>query len=438
MSQFGALDRDAIAFQDELDRVQAEPVPLLLRLWPFIAAFMMIVLLALSAFLRVDIVVVASGQLTGAEAPMLLRSAASARLNAILVRPGDVVEAGQILARLDPTMPEADLSALRAERDALSAKIARLSAELDGGTLAGDTVALRAEAKVLAERRQESRTHGDALRAEIVAAETMIAAENENGQGLSAQLEILREVETMRTTLLERQSGSQLAVLDARLMRLRAEADERAHQARLSELRDRRDRAVSELQLFETGLKRSITEQLAEARPQLEMIDEQLAKARSVREMSDLIAPRPGVVLRVAEGGVGSLIPSGDPVVVLVPTDVPMIAEISLRSTDVGRAVAGDKVTLKVDAFPWRQYGKLSGTLTDVGHASFRPEGAAESVHSGHVKLDPGTHLTNLPEAAALLPGMTLSAEIHVGTRSVLEKFFDPIVRGLSEALRDP
>lgn len=438
MSKPDTIDREALAFQGDLEQVQAEPIPLLLRLWPFIAATLLAGMVALTAVLRVDVVVVASGQLTGAEAPMLLRSAAAARLEALLVRPGDVVEAGQVLARLDPTMPEADLAALRAQSEALHARIARLSAEIDGGALVANSPAMRAEAEVLAERRRESRARREALEAEIAAADAMIAAEDDNGQGLTAQLAILREVETMRTTLMERQSGSQLAVLDARLMRLRAEADTRAHLARLTELRDRRERAVSELRMFETGLKRTVTEQLAEARPQLEMIDEQLAKARSVREMSDLRAPRPGVVLRVAEGGVGSLIPSGDPVVVLVPTDVPLIAEIGLRSTDAGRAVAGDAVTLKIDAFPWREHGKLSGRLSDVGHASFRPEGGVESLHAGHVELDPATQLTHLPAQAALLPGMTLSAEIHVGSRSVLATFFDPIVRGLSEALRDP
>ena len=168
------------------------------------------------------------------------------------------------------------------------------------------------------------------------------------------------------------------------------------------------------------------------------MVEENLAKARSLRQMADLVAPRPGVVLQVAEGGVGSLIPAGNAVVVLVPTDVPLLAEIGLRSTDAGRAVAGDRVSIKIDAFPWRRHGELTGILTDVGHASFRAEGASEALHPAHVRLDPGTQLANLPAAAALLPGMTLSAEIHVGSRSVLETFFEPILRGLSEALRDP
>lgn len=438
MIQLGSIDREAIAFQEELDRVKAEPAPLLLRLWPFLAAALLCGLVGLAAILRVDVVVTAPGQLAAAEPPLLLRPAASTRLDALLVRPGDVVVAGQLLARLDPTQPEADLAALEAERDALSARIARLVAELDGGVLAAGGPALATEADVLTERRLESRTKAEALQAEIASAEALIEAETRDGAGLREQLSILREVETMRNTLAERQSGSQLAVLDARLMRLRAEADQRAHESRLAELRDRRARAIAEHRMFLTSLKRTATEQLAEARPRLQVVEEQIAKARALREMADLVAPRPGVVLRVAEGGVGSLIPAGNPVVVLVPTDVPLLAEIGLRSTDAGRAVAGDPVSIKIDAFPWREHGQLTGTLTEVGHASFRAQGAAEAQHPAHVALDPAAQLSNLPAAATLLPGMTLSAEIHTGTRSVLATFFDPILRGLAEALRDP
>ncbi len=73
-----------------------------------------------------------------------------------MVRPGDVVAAGDLLARLDPTMAEADLAALLAERDALTARIARLEAELDGTDLPQGDGHLSAEALVLAERRAEA------------------------------------------------------------------------------------------------------------------------------------------------------------------------------------------------------------------------------------------------------------------------------------------
>ncbi len=230
----------------------------------------------------------------------------------------------------------------------------------------------------------------------------------------------------MRSSLLEMQSGSQLALYEARLVRLRAEADQRRHAARLTELLDGQARILAELALFEAGLRRAATEGLAEARPRLLVVEESIAKARALREMSDVIAPRPGVVLQVAEGGPGSLIAAGDPIVVLVPSDVPLLAEIGLRSGDAGRIQCGDPVAIKIDAFPWKRDGILPGALADVGPASFVPEGGTDALHPAHVTFDPVGFAEGLPPGADQLPGMTLTAEIHTGTRSVLAFFLDP------------
>ena len=46
--------------------------------------------------------------------------------------------------------------------------------------------------------------------------------------------------------------------------------------------------------------------------------------------------------------------------------------------------------------------------------------------------------LRDMPAGAALMPGMTLAADIKTGTRSVLEFFLEPILRGFSESLREP
>jgi len=48
------------------------------------------------------------------------------------------------------------------------------------------------------------------------------------------------------------------------------------------------------------------------------------------------------------------------------------------------------------------------------------------------------TALHDLPEGTKLIPGMTVTAEIKVGTRSVISYFLDPIRRGFSESIREP
>jgi hemolysin D len=432
----GRIADGALAFQADLDRLVAEPAPLGLRLWPVLGAGMVVALVVVAALVRIDIVVVATGRLAADAPSVILQPMSRAVLVDMLVRPGDRVVAGQVLARLDSTLTDADRAALEVERRALSARVARLQAEAAGVALQAGGADLALQAQVMSQRANLAAAQRDQLQAAIRSLQQQIGSEGETAAGLRERQAIAREIEGMRVALADRQSGSHLAALEARLVRIDAETALAQHFAGLEDLAQRLAQAEAALQAFESDRKRLLIEALAEVIPRLAEVEEQLTKADRLAALADLRAPRPGVVLSVAMGGPGSLMAESDPVVVLVPTDVPLIADIGIKSSEAGTIALGDPVTIKVDAFPWRRNGSLEGVLQDVSHGSFTPEGGTQALHSGRVTL--AGALNNMPPGAELLPGMTLTAEIKTGSRTVLEYFFDPLMRGLNESLREP
>jgi len=436
MNRTTAVAAEAVDFQDEIGRLLAEPAPLVLRLMPVFGALALLTLGFCAAHLRLDIVVVASGRLATDTPQILLQPMARATLRDLFVRPGDLVAAGQLLARLDATLPEADRLTIAAETAALTAEHDRMEAELSGKALAETSPEAAFQAQVQRQRADLAEARRDILLGRIRAITGALDAEGLTGGGLGDRLAIAREIETMRRELASRQSGSHLAALEAEASRLDAEAALRLHQARLADLAEQLAAARADLVAFDIDWRRDVMEQLVQVRLRLAQMHEQLAKADRMAALADLRAPRPGVVLAVAKGGPGSVVGEGEAVVVLVPTDAPLIAEIGIKSSELGSITAGDPVSLKIDAFPWRKHGTLTGTLIDVSHASFTPEGAVSALHSGRVKLGGG--LTDLPPGAALLPGMTLSAEISAGNRTILDYFLDPLLRGLNESFREP
>ena len=423
---------EALAFQADLDRLVAEPAPLVLRLWPVLGAALVAALVTVAALVRVDVVVTAQGRLAADAPPVILQPAAGATLAELLVKPGDTVVAGQVLARLDPRLAEADRKALEIEAEALRARIARLGAERDGSELAGEGV----EAALMTERQDLARAQRRQLQAARDALAKALAAEQAAGPALEERRAIAAEIAAMRATLADRQSGSRLQALEARMVLIDADSAAEAHLARLADLGERLAQSEAALAAFEADRSRQISEALAELTPRLAEVEERLAKARLLAQQSDLRAPRPGVVISVARGGPGSRMAEGEAVVVLVPTDVALVAEVGIRSAETGRIAPGDPVTLKIEAFPWRRHGVLEGRLLDVSHASYTPEGGVEALHAGRVSL--AGQLTDLAPGTGLLPGMTLSAEIKTGTRTVLDYFLEPLMRGLSESLREP
>ena len=161
----------ALEFQADLDRLVAEPLPLMLRLWPFMGAALVAALVLVAALTRIDIVVTASGRLAADAPPVILQPLSRAVLKALLVKPGDSVVAGQVVARLDSTLTDADRAALEIERRALSAHLARLQSDLTGTAMpTGDAD------QVLQAQVQSQRTHlAAAQRDQLQAAETAIS-----------------------------------------------------------------------------------------------------------------------------------------------------------------------------------------------------------------------------------------------------------------------
>lgn len=436
-----AVAAEANDFQDDLDALIGTPVPLLLQAWPAIGACLIAGLVLIAAVTRIDVVVTAAGRLAADVPPVVLQPLDSAVLRAVNVKPGDRVVSGEVLAVLDSTFTVADREALNAQRRALEAQARRLRAELaDAPAPAAEGAEAALQSDLQVRRRQVMGARRTALQAALDAAVSAEAAERAAGAGIGERLQIAGEIEAMRGNLVESKFGSRLSLLEATAARLSVEQEQRAHLARLDELGSRVQAAQADLDAFVRDWHREALETLAAIGPDLARIEEQLAKAERLDALTLLKAPRDGVVLEVADKAPGSVMRPGDAVVTLVPSDVPLIAEVALPSSEIGQLGPGTHAVLKIDSFPWRRNGTIEGRLRAVSLASWPARDGTSggvALHKAQVELT-APHLRDLPDGAAPLPGMTLTAELTVGERSVLDFFLEPFVRGLHEALREP
>jgi HlyD family secretion protein len=118
-----------------------------------------------------------------------------------------------------------------------------------------------------------------------------------------------------------------------------------------------------------------------------------------------------------------------------------------ITSKDIGYIKDGDEVRIKVDAFPFQRHGSLRGYVRSITKSSYssnqtdmglpHSNGPQTSMHRSIIRLT-DTTLDRLPQPNHLIPGMTVSAEIKIGTRSVLSYFIDPLLKGLDESIREP
>lgn len=84
----------------------------------------------------------------------------------------------------------------------------------------------------------------------------------------------------------------------------------------------------------------------------------------------------------------------------------------------------------------------MDATVLAVSEDAFlRQTPAGErSVYRARLKLpaDPLADMRNLPKGFAIMPGMTVMAEINIGDRRIIEYFLYPILAGFDQSLREP
>lgn len=404
-----------------------------------IAAIALFAALALlwSLFAQLDVVAIATGRITVTERSKVLQPLEPGVVTAIHVRDGSRVRAGDLLMELDATQAQADSQTVGAERETAEREAGRASAllaALQSGSLPSSAPAGAAQAATQAEwadirarqaqlaaevaqRRAELRTHGEAI-AKLEATLPLARQREADLVALQAQGFVAGHASQDRTR--ERiEQERDLATLRAR----RAEAE-----AALAE----REQAMA-THLAET--RRALNDRLAQARERLAQLAPQATKAERRQRLTRLTAPVAGTVQQLAVHTVGGVVTEAQPLLVIVPDDAPLSAEVMLDNKDIGFVHPGQQVAIKLETFNFTRYGTVPATVAHVS-ADAVPDEKRGALYAA--TLDLGVkHLQVDGRSVALAPGMNLSAEIKTGKRRVIDYLLSPLREVASESLRE-
>jgi HlyD family secretion protein len=437
----------SLNFQSDLERIIQAPSPTWLRLTGAVLALALVASLAAAALLHIDIVVSGPGVLATDHPTALLQAMDRAVVRSLRVRVGDRVKKGEILATLDPTFAQADVAAQQAQRRTLQAQEARLLAEADGrDDMPGDGAGSEAvvQARLFRQRKLEYAARLNAFDQSLAHDMAEQATSRVELASLRRQADIAAMTRRLREELLRGAVGSRLQFLDADAAGARAEGARDATASRMAELQAAARSAAADRLAFMEGWKRQTIESLAQTRDALAQNDAALAKAARLQDLVNVTAPEDGIVLQVAARAPGSVLASVDPLLTLLPAHAALVAEITVKSSDIGYLRVGELVRVKVDAYPFQRHGVLLGRVRAIAAASQPQEGGrpgdpltAGAVHRVSIDLGRGG-LANLPDGAQVTPGMTVSGDVLVGTRSVLAYFMAPVTRGFAQSLREP
>ena len=102
-----------------------------------------------------------------------------------------------------------------------------------------------------------------------------------------------------------------------------------------------------------------------------------------------------------------------------------------MEGLDVGHVKTGSVTRLKLEAWPFQKHGTVTGQLRTLSEDTFNPDSKKEGEARPHYKARieiTSTKLRDVPPSFRLIPGMSVTAEINAGERTVLSYFLYPFV----------
>jgi hemolysin D len=131
----------------------------------------------------------------------------------------------------------------------------------------------------------------------------------------------------------------------------------------------------------------------------------------------------------------GGVVTPAQVLMVIVPKDSEVTAEVVIDNKDIGFVNAGDEAQIKLETFPYTRYGTVEARVKSVTADAVNDDkkGAIfpATLTLGRSRIDVDGKQINLS------PGMNVTAEIRTGKRKVIEYLLSPIQKGFTESLRE-
>lgn len=361
------------------------------------------------------------------------------------VAAGDEVSAGQIIAAVDPVAAEGALAEAQKRQRALQARLARLDSEMAGQVF--DTAKLAPADPIERSLLEAEAALSLARRANLAAKEAshleVRSQKQRELQGAIAEFNGL-----LQQKVLQDQEAKQLLPLVklgalgvSEKFRIERQSNESATQILvLTERQNALGFAIKQTEAEITSARaeqrNTILDDRVETLSQLAELSERMPTLEQRVKESVVYAPVQGTINQVFFGSIGAVVSDGEIIAEIVPSTADLRIETLVSPSDIANIEPDQKVRISLTAFEAAKYGTIPGRVIRVSADASVQDSSQNRMFivdcsiEGGLTLEDGSRVT-------IKPGMVAQVDIVRGRRSVLEYFWNPIVKMKDRALRE-
>jgi hemolysin D len=430
---------DQTAFLPAALSLQETPVHPAPRRTAWVLCGLFLIALLWSIFGKIDIVAVAHGRIIVSERSKTVQPLEAGVIRQVHVKDGDQVVAGQVLIELDPTNASADSASVGEQLAAAQSELQRTTALLDAlrqnktPTLTDTKAVSNTVAQQLQTEWQDITAKLAKLSSEQARRQAEMATVNATIAKLEATLPLAKQRELDVKGLAEQGFMSSHLAQDRTRERIELERDLTTQRARRQEAQAAAFEATQAQAAYRAETQRLLTERQAQAHTKQEQLSQEQNKAQAKTRLTQLTAPTSGTVQQLVVHTTGGVVTPAQVLMVIVPKDAEVTAEVIVDNKDIGFVQAGQASTIKLETFPFTRYGTVDAQVKTVAADAVNDEKRG-AIFPALLTLKSST-LNVDGKRVNLAPGMNLSAEIKTGQRRIISYLFNPVHKALDESL---
>lgn len=403
------------------------------------AVVVVIALLAWAAWAEVDEVTRGDARVVPSRQLQVVQSLDGGVVVEIAVREGQVVNAGDLLLRIDETRATSTVRESAAQSLALRARAARLRALAEGVAFARPPVAndeerriVEDEQRLLAARQQELANALQINRQQLAQREQELAEMQARRVSSQRSLELAQQELAQTKPLLATGAVSPVDILRLERDVAKSRGDAEQAVAQIARVQAAIGEAQRKLQETEYTFRNEARKELAEVQGKLGQLAEGAVGLADRVQKAQVKSPVRGRVQRLLANTVGGVVQPGKDLVEIVPLDDTLVLEARVAPKDIAFIRPGQAATVKFSAYDFSIYGGLDATVDTIS-----PDTVLDERGNAFYLVRVRTAKPGFGEQLPIIPGMTAEVDVLTGRKTVLSYLLKPVLKVQAYALRE-
>ena len=196
---------------------------------------------------------------------------------------------------------------------------------------------------------------------------------------------------------------------------------------------------TADKQAFIASWTSKLTGQITAKNEELTQLKQEKIKLSRLVDNIIVKSPAEGIVLDIPAVARGGIVSEGESIVTLVQSNQPLFLEVDIDPKKIPDMKLGMKVSIKLDAMPFQEFGGLDGELIYVSNDTFNESLSGDKgvFYRGRVRTE-SLKGSDMPSDFILSQGMLATADILVGQRPLISYFTYPIMNAFEESFKEP